>query len=346
MAVAEHAAPLITTPTRRARSPLADAFQQLMYNRLAIASGAFILLLVLVAILANVLNPYVLQGYGQELTRTNQPAYAKQVLQDNNVGIGQVSQGANLKGFVYVLGADQLGRDLLSRTLYGTRVSLSVALVAATVSLLIGVTYGLVSGYVGGRLDDLMMRFVDFLYGLPIIIVVILMQVYFKALSRHGADTGLVALILNINQAFGGLLFVFIAIGALNWIAMARIARGQTLSYKQKEFVEAARAVGAQPPRIILRHLLPNILGPCIVQETLQIPGYIFLEAFLSFIGLGVDAPTPSWGIMINEGYQALRSSPHIIFVPAIALTLTVLAFNFLGDGLRDAFDPRLRGTQ
>jgi oligopeptide transport system permease protein len=133
--------------------------------------------------------------------------------------------------------------------------------------------------------------------------------------------------------------------GALNWIGMARIARGQTLSYKQKEFVEAARAVGASTPRIISRHLLPNILGPCIVQETLQIPGYILLEAFLSFIGLGVNPPTPSWGIMIQEGYQALRSNPHIIFVPAGALFLTVLAFNFLGDGLRDAFDPRLRGT-
>jgi ABC-type dipeptide/oligopeptide/nickel transport system permease subunit len=345
MAVAEQAMPMAATATRPARSPLGDAFRQLLHNRLAVASAVFIIVLAVVAALAGVLNPYALQGYGEELQRTNQPAYAKQVLQDNNAGIGQVSKGPNLQGFVYVLGADGLGRDLLSRTLYGTRVSLSVAVVAATVSLAIGVSYGLISGYLGGRVDDLMMRIVDFLYGLPIIIVVILMQVYFKALSRQGQSTGLVGVILGINQAFGGLLFVFIAIGALNWIGMARIARGQTLSYKQKEFVEAARAVGGRSPRIIFRHLLPNILGPCVVQETLQIPGYILLEAFLSFIGLGVDPPTPSWGIMINEGYQALRSSPHIIFVPAAALTLTVLAFNFLGDGLRDAFDPRLRGT-
>jgi len=130
----------------------------------------------------------------------------------------------------------------------------------------------------------------------------------------------------------------------LNWIGMARITRGQVLSYKEKEFVEAARMVGAGPVRIIFRHLLPNILGPCIVQETLQIPGYILLEAFLSFIGLGVDPPTPSWGIMIQEGYQALRSYPHVLFPPAITLSLTVLAFNFLGDGLRDALDPMMRG--
>jgi ABC-type dipeptide/oligopeptide/nickel transport system permease subunit len=143
----------------------------------------------------------------------------------------------------------------------------------------------------------------------------------------------------------GGMLFIFIAIGALNWIGMARIARGQVLSYKEKEFVEGARMIGASDMRIIFRHLLPNILGPCIVSETLAIPGYIFTEAFLSFIGLGVNAPTPSWGIMINEGYRAMRSHPHVLWPPAIALVITTLAFNFLGDGLRDAFDPRMKGT-
>jgi oligopeptide transport system permease protein len=170
------------------------------------------------------------------------------------------------------------------------------------------------------------------------------MQVYFKALSRRGAGGGIADVFLDIDRALGGIFFIFIAIGLINWLGMARIARGQTLAQKEKEFVEAARSVGASNRRIIFRHLLPNILGPCIVAETLAIPGYIFLEAFLSFIGLGVNPPTPSWGIMISETYQGLRTYPHEAFVPAIALVLTTLAFNFLGDGLRDALDPRLRG--
>ncbi len=323
---------------------MGDAWRSLLHHRLAVAGFIFIVVLILVAVFAGFLNPFVLQGYSEELEVTNQAPYAKQSLQDNNALPMSESKNPKLEGFVYWLGADQLGRDLLTRTMYGARVSLAVAVVAALVSLVIGVTYGIVAGYFGGRTDEVMMRIVDFLYGLPIIIVVILMQVYFKAMARRGVDTGVVGIILDINDAMGGLLFVFVAIGALNWIGMARIARGQTLSYKQKEFVEAARGTGASSRRILSTHLLPNILGPCIVQETLQIPGYILLEAFLSFIGLGVDAPTPSWGIMINEGFQALRSYPHIILVPSIALTLTVLAFNFVGDGLRDAFDPRLRG--
>jgi oligopeptide transport system permease protein len=345
VAVAEQTLETIPTKfTTKARSPLGDAWRSLLHHRLAVASAIFIIVLVLVAVFAAYLNPFALQGYNEQLQASNQPPYAKQSLQDNNASPMTVSENPSLDGFVYWLGADQLGRDLVTRTMYGARVSLAVAVVAALVSLILGVAYGITAGYFGGRVDDIMMRIVDFLYGLPIIIVVILMQVYFKAMARRGADSGVVGVILDINEAMGGLLFVFIAIGALNWIGMSRIARGQTLSYKQKEFVEAARATGAGSRRILFIHLMPNILGPCIVQETLQIPGYILLEAFLSFIGLGVDAPTPSWGIMINEGFQALRSYPHIILVPSIALTATVLAFNFLGDGLRDAFDPRLRG--
>jgi ABC-type dipeptide/oligopeptide/nickel transport system permease subunit len=187
------------------------------------------------------------------------------------------------------------------------------------------------------------MRFVDFLYGLPLLIIVILMQVYFKSLGRQGSESGFVNFVLGIDQALGGMFFVFVVLGALSWLSMARIARGQTLSIKEKEFIEAARATGMRGPRIIFKQILPNIIGPCIVQETLQIPGYILTEAFLSFIGLGVNAPTPSWGIMLNEAFQGLRSAPHGLIPPALALTLTVLAFNFLGDGLRDAFDPRLR---
>jgi oligopeptide transport system permease protein len=170
------------------------------------------------------------------------------------------------------------------------------------------------------------------------------MQVYFKAMSRRGG-VGFAGTMIELDSMTGGMLFVFIAIGLINWLQMARLARGQVLSYKEKEFVEAARSVGASDMRIIFRHLLSNIIGPLIVAETLQIPTYIFIEAFLSFIGLGVNPPTPSWGAMISEGFKGLRSYPHLIAAPAIALCLTTLAFNFLGDGLRDALDPRLRGT-
>jgi oligopeptide transport system permease protein len=234
---------------------------------------------------------------------------------------------------------------MLSRTLYGARVSISVAIVAATTSLVVGITYGLISGYSSTRVDNIMMRIVDFLYGFPILIFVILLQVYFKALARRAGTTGLGGILVSLNTKLGGLLFLFIALGLLNWLGMARIARGQVLSYKEKEFIEAARAVGSTNTRIIFRHLLPNILGPCIVQETLSIPTYILIEAFLSFIGLGVDPPVPSWGGMIREAYQGLRAVPYQTIIPAAALSLTTLAFNFLGDGLRDAFDPRLRGT-
>ena len=187
-----------------------------------------------------------------------------------------------------------------------------------------------------------MMRVVDFLYAFPFLIMVILLQTYFKAVARRGGrELVLAAAIINLNNEMGGMLFLFIAIGLINWLGMARMARGQVLSYKQMEFVEAARALGANESRIMFKHLLPNIMGPLIVAETLSIPGYIFTEAFLSFIGLGVNAPTPSWGIMIQEGVQALRSYPNQVLFPALALSLITLAFNFLGDGLRDAFDPR-----
>ncbi len=343
MAVAEQSSKSVALPQRKIRTPLGDALQQLMKNKVAVGSAIFIVLLLLSAIFADYLNAYRLQGFQHELDRTSQPAYAKQTLQDNNARPMTESKNPRLEGFVYWLGADNLGRDIYSRTLYGTRVSMAVALVAGTVSLVMGITFGLVSGYMGGRIDNLMMRVVDFLYGLPLLIIIILLQVYFKSLQRQGADTGLISWFLAIDQAMGGMFFIFVVLGALSWLAMARIARGQTLSIKQKEFVEAARATGVRTPRIIFRQILPNILGPCIVQETLQIPGYILTEAFLSFIGLGVNAPTPSWGIMINEAFQGLRSSPHGLISPAVMLTVTVLAFNFLGDGLRDAFDPRLR---
>ena len=251
----------------------------------------------------------------------------------------------------YLLGGDSNGKDWLSQTIYGAQVSLTVGIVGATTSLIIGMIYGVVSGFYGGRIDNIMMRFIDFLYGLPFLVIVILLQVYFTEVARTFQDSGkqgIAGFLLDLNKDMGGLLFLFFAMGALSWIGMARQARGMVLSYREKEFVEAARAVGASNRRIIFIHLLPNILGPLIVLETLAVPGYIFAEAFLSFINLGVQPGTPSWGSMISEVRQrgGFFSNRHILLVPSLALVITTLSFNFLGDGLRDALDPRMRGTQ
>ncbi len=247
----------------------------------------------------------------------------------------------------YLLGGDERGKDWLTQTVYGSQVSLAVAVTGSTVSLIIGVVYGVISGFYGGRLDNVMMRFVDFLYGVPGLVLIILMQVFFREVSReYGDAAGIAGFVVELDRSMGGLFFLFIAIGLLSWIGMARLARGQVLSYREKEFVEAARAVGASDRRIIFVHLLPNVIGPLLVAETLAIPGYIFVEAFLSFIGLGVQPGVPSWGEMISRVRQqgGFASNRHIIFVPSVALVILTLAFNFFGDGLRDALDPRLRG--
>jgi oligopeptide transport system permease protein len=236
-----------------------------------------------------------------------------------------------------------MGRDLLSRIIYGTRISLTVGIVGAVTAFIIGVLYGVVSGYYGGKVDDIMMRFVDIMYGFPTILLIILLMVLFKSTFAI-ATPGTFAGYLNVvDRAFGGLFFIFIGIGVTAWLGMARIARGMALSLREKEFVEAARATGNGNLQIILKHVLPNLIGPCIVTVTLAIPGYIAFEAFLSFIGLGVNPPTPSWGMMISEGYKAIRSYPHLAIYPGLALAISMMAFNFLGDGLRDALDPRMK---
>jgi len=324
------------TLVRKERSLWEESMIRLMKNKVAVGSGIFIIILALVAIFANYIAPY---SYAEQdlLANYATPKWMFPLLPPGAEDYAKTTDE-------FLLGADHLGRDILSRTIYGARVSLAMALVASSVSLLIGTIYGMIAGYVGGVIDNIMMRIVDFLYAFPFLIVVILLQTYFKAIARNAGDgVGVGRLFLQWNEDLGGMLFLFITIGLINWIGMARIARGQVLSYKEKEFVEAARAVGSSDTRIIIRHLLPNILGPLIVYETLAIPGYIFTEAFLSFIGLGVNPPTPSWGIMISESVKALRTYPTQILIPALALSITTLAFNFLGDGLRDAFDPRLK---
>lgn len=239
------------------------------------------------------------------------------------------------------LGCDYMGRDILSRLIYGARVSLTIAFVSAATSFLLGVSYGVVSGAIGGAIDNLMMRVVDIAWGFPTLLLIILMMVFFKSSFAKVTPGTLAGTLSAIDRAMGGMFFICIGIGLTAWLMIARLARGMTLSVREKDFVEAARACGANRIYIIRRHLLPNIIGPCIVQVTLQIPTFILYEAFLSFIGLGVDPPTPSWGAMINEGYIAMRSHIHVFLAPAVALSITVLAFNFVGDGLRDVFDPR-----
>lgn len=264
---------------------------------------------------------------------------------DKLAGPGTVAGAEKLAGHRYLLGADRLGRDILSRLIYGTRVSMTVALMGAGISFVLGITYGLIAGFSSAAVDNVMMRLVDVVYAYPALILIILLQVFLTAVAQQAdaATTGWQSLIVTLDRSSGGLFFVFLAIGAVNWLNMARLTRGQVLHYRQQEFIQAARVVGVTRWSIMGRHLLPNVIGTCIVAETLAIPAYIYTEAFLSFIGLGVQPPIPSWGSMISDGYGALRAAPHVIFFPALALSLTMLAFNFLGDALRDALDPNLR---
>ncbi len=223
-------------------------------------------------------------------------------------------------------GTDALGRDLLTRVVMGARVSLAVGFIATMVSFWIGIIWGATAGYFGGRVDNLMMRFVDIMYGLPFMFLVILLMVIFQELPGDAK-----------------LYLLFLALGAVQWLTMSRIVRGQVITLKSREFVEAARAIGVSKAKIIFRHLIPNALGPIIVYSTLTVPAVMLEEAFLSFLGLGVQAPYASWGSLASDGAQAFREYPWLIVFPGAALAITLLSLNFLGDGLRDALDPQVR---
>lgn len=281
----------------KGRSLWDDARRRLLRNRGAVAGMAVLGLLVLAAAVGPALTPY---GYDQ--------------VNKTDVWLPPLRHG-------HLFGTDALGRDLLARLLMGLRVSLAIGLVATFVSLAIGVSWGAVAGYVGGRLDEAMMRFVDVLYSLPFIFFVILLMVTFGS----------------------NFILIFVAIGAVEWLTMSRIVRGQTLTLKHKEFVEAARAAGLGQGGIIARHIVPNLLGPVVVYVTLTIPAVILAESFLSFLGLGVQPPMASLGTLIAGGAQDMELAPWLLIFPSAVMVVTLMSFNFIGDGLRDAIDPKDR---
>jgi oligopeptide transport system permease protein len=321
----------------RRESLWADAWRRLLRNKAAVLGMVIIAGLFLLAIFAPILAVR---------------PFAKQVLVDQNkVPPWILAVFPNMKPYakismVYPLGADYVGRDLWSRIAYGARISLTIAIIGPFISLLVGVTFGSIAGYSGGRWDNIMMRIVDVLYAFPSLLFIILLMTFFRGTFAKPQPGTFTYGLSQLDSQMGGMLFIYIGIGLTAWETMARLTRGQVLSLREKEFIEAARTMGAGNRRIMFKHILPNIMGPLIVAETFAIPTYIAYEAFLSFIGLGVMAPTPSWGSMIAEGSNMIRTYPNQTIFPALALAITMFAFNFLGDGLRDALDPRLRGTQ
>jgi oligopeptide transport system permease protein len=320
------------------RSPWMDAWRRLRRNKAAIVGAVIIFINFMAAyVLAPVITNYTYEEQNYLAIHTA-PQWVIDVfpkMKETGTEGGYVAVNND-----YVLGTDALGRDLWTRIIYGARISLAVALVGPLTSLIIGTIYGMAAGYLGGQVDTIMMRIVDIMYAFPTLLLIILMMAFFRA-SRDQTDSALVHRLNDIDSMFGGMLFIFIGIGITSWMNTARLARGQVLSIRRQEYIEAAHSIGANNSAIIFRHILPNIMGPIIVRESLSIPLYISLEAFLSFIGLGVNPPTPSWGSMISDGAQSVKSYPNEAIFPAAALFLIMFAFNFLGDGLRDALDPR-----
>jgi oligopeptide transport system permease protein len=289
----------MTTVEEQGTSLWRDAWIKLCKNYLALLGLAIILMLCLVSLLTPWIAPY---GY-----------------EEQNLLLGATPPSA-----AHWLGTDIFGRDMLTRIMYGGRVSLTVGFIATAVALVIGVLWGAIAGFIGGRVDAVMMRIVDIMYALPFMIFIVLLMVVF---GRN-------------------ILLLFLAIGAVEWLTMARIVRGQVMNLRKQEFVEAAYSLGLSQWTIIRRHIIPNTLGPVIVYTTLTIPSVMLLEAFLSFLGLGIQPPQSSWGLLINYGVETMEEYPWLLIFPGVTLSLTLFALNFLGDGLRDALDPRTSKDQ
>jgi len=286
---------------------MSEAWARLKKHRAAVISAWVIIILTLIAILAPVIAPH---------------PYDEQFLD-------QVLASPNAR---FWLGTDSLGRDMLSRLIYGARVSMAVAFFTAILSLLIGTVYGAASGWFGGWIDGAMMRFVDILDSIPSLVLLILVKVVFDSFS------------LISEPEWKSMTSMLLALSLVSWVTLARTVRGQVLQVKQMAFVEGARAAGSSSLRMVGIHILPNIMGPVIVLLTFQIPANILAESFMSFLGLGLQPPFASWGVLANDGWRTLRSFPHLMISPGVAIFTAMLAFNLLGDGLRDALDPQMRG--
>ena len=312
-----------------------DGMRRLMKNPLAVGSIIVLVLIILTAAFAPMAIPY---RYDEMISidgRRDKTAKNLKPFEWLKNEQKFIDKGGSL--FPHILGTDEQCRDYFVRVLYGTRVSLIVGFFAAILVLIIGLLYGSISGYAGGRVDLIMMRIVDVIYSLPDMLMVILLSVVLKeVLTSKIEGTALAKVGVNMIS-------LFIVFGLLYWVGMARLVRGQILSIKENEYVLAAKAIGAKPSRIIRKHILPNCLSVIIISTALQIPSAIFTESFLSFVGLGVQTPMPSLGSLANAARSGLQSYPYKLVFPAVAICLIVLAFNLLGDGLRDAFDPKLR---
>jgi oligopeptide transport system permease protein len=286
-----------------------DAWMRFRRNRIAVLGMAIVAILSIEALIVPILGT---GGYSFLPIHLN--LLADPVHQD-------VANIFAKPGPGHLMGTDELGRDVLTRVLYGSQISLFIGIMVQFIILLIGGTIGLVAGYYGGRIDNFLMRFTDIMYAFPDLLFVLI-----------------------VVAALGPSLFsVFVAIAVVNWVNLARLVRGQVLSIREKEFIEGARAAGSSPIKIILKHLVPNSLGPVIVTLTFGIPQAIFLEAVLSFLGVGIPPPSPSWGRMVEDGYTAINAAPWLALFPSLAIAMTMLSFTFIGDGLRDALDPRMR---
>lgn len=291
-----------------------DAWRRLIRNRLAIVGGVIVLGLLFLLFFGPLIAPH---PYDHQ--------YLNLLVANDNRPLKPLQDG-------FILGTDDLGRDLLSRLMDGAQISMTVALVVQAVVLLIGLPVGAAAAWYGGITDSILMRITDVVYAFPDLLFIILLTVTLR-------DTA-------IGGAMNGVLLVFVAIGVVGWVGMARLVRGQLLSLKETEFVEAARAIGVSDFKIITRHLLPNALGPMIVAITLGIPGAILAEATLAYLGIGAQPPKASWGKLVADGQQYLRAEPHLVIFPALIIAIALLSFTFLGDGLRDALDPKLKGKQ